>query len=369
MVAGQLPLPAMMSSEDMDNSDSVLSLEEGRKIWLSGGRLKIVEAVYRRAFHSGDQSSAGPKLAFLLLQSGRFAEGDAILKDLGFACRLADSILKYETPESPVKLIPESEDLCFVLDDFVRDREAEVLKKVFSDIQSTYWTCHGYSVEPPSPYFSYLIPLADCDKLGMIGGLVDRIRKTLLDWKPQLKNCTYCEMWAHNRPHATGHQLHFDSDNEGQDQLRHPVVSTVVYLSSEGGPTLVTNQRTTSQQLASHGWMSFPQEHRLVAFDGRVLHGVIPGRHEVSARRVSLMLAFWKKIDSRAGETPGAARPWPKDRVWAQELGQPIESTSDEHIGTRTGVVEARYIYQDLNGKPWTRRMGMPEYDQVYQGF
>ena len=45
-----------------------------------------------------------------------------------------------------------------------------------------------------------------------------------------------------------------------------------------GGPTLVTEQRVSDGALATHGWTVFPRANRLVMFDGRLLHGVIPGR-------------------------------------------------------------------------------------------
>src|SRR4051812_969890 len=44
-------------------------------------------------------------------------------------------------------------------------------------------------------------------------------------------SATHAEWWAHCRPHASGHQLHFDSDDEGRGGVRNPSVSTVLYLS------------------------------------------------------------------------------------------------------------------------------------------
>jgi hypothetical protein len=34
--------------------------------------------------------------------------------------------------------------------------------------------------------------------------------------------------------HPSGHQLHFDSENEGRGGVRHPVASAVLYLSQGG---------------------------------------------------------------------------------------------------------------------------------------
>lgn len=119
-------------------------------------------------------------------------------------------------------------------------------------------------------------------------------------WPVCTSQAQWVEWWAHCRLHCSGHQLHFDSDNEarssfslanshvhhprfrcplqmplilsrqadgraiallwnitiivqGQGGVRNPVVSTVTYLSEEpiGGPTLVTDQLLTSHGLAA----------------------------------------------------------------------------------------------------------------------
>ncbi|KAL6759011.1 hypothetical protein V8C86DRAFT_3092264 [Haematococcus lacustris] len=84
------------------------------------------------------------------------------------------------------------------------------------------------------------------------------------------------------RPHTAGHQLHFDSANEGnegrQGAVSNPLVSSVLYLTDAvGGPTLVTPQRFMQTRMAQHGWLVAPRVNRLTVFDGEVLHGVIPG--------------------------------------------------------------------------------------------
>lgn len=99
----------------------------------------------------------------------------------------------------------------------------------------------------------------------------------------------------------TGHQLHYDSDDEGQGGIRNPIFTSVLYLnpntssssidtqsgtggssgdslcgSSEqsfiGGPTLVTDQ-VLGGGLATKGWLSYPAVNRFTMFDGRYLHG------------------------------------------------------------------------------------------------
>jgi hypothetical protein len=110
--------------------------------------------------------------------------------------------------------------------------------------------------------------------------------------------------------------MHFDSDNEGAGAVQNPIVSSVLYLSGNGigGPTLVTDQAFNATELALRGWMVHPAVGRLTLFDGKVLHGVIPGRRPSpvpGAHRVTFMVAFWRDIRCRprADGLPGASQP------------------------------------------------------------
>ena len=103
----------------------------------------------------------------------------------------------------------------------------------------------------------------------------------------------FVEVWAHSRPYFTSHQLHFDTAREGLG-LR-PVCSTVAYLTKAGGPTLVT-QQMRPEGAVKGGFLVEPEEGRVSCFDGRLLHGVLPGGREEGGERVTLMCAFWKEV-------------------------------------------------------------------------
>ena len=93
---------------------------------------------------------------------------------------------------------------------------------------------------------------------------------------PHAAHAKRAEWWAHCRPHGTGHQLHFDSDDEGRAGVRNPIVSCALYLTSGiGGPTLVTDQAIGSARLAQRGWATLPHTNRLLMFNGKFLHGVV----------------------------------------------------------------------------------------------
>ncbi|KAL3913917.1 MAG: hypothetical protein SGARI_000405 [Bacillariaceae sp.] len=207
-------------------------------------------------------------------------------------------------------------------------------------------------------------------------------------------------------------------------------MSTILYLNSTentnvGGPSLITNQLLSSKSLTNtQGWLAFGKPRRMVAFDGKVLHGVIPGKGFVKdtvdvedddavelgsgdddsgdsaerttststssrpqqqkpRRRVTLMLAFWKDIKIRPSNTPGAARPWPipnddnnsnsKNDVipsWATKLNAKVDDTSTATPPSCTWAqpVSIGNVYEDLEGRPLSNNT-MPEYEQVFQGF
>ena len=377
---------ATLATESMD------LLARARKLWLSpDADMEEVERLYREvltdkgiARHHGASDNAAAagyeRLALILCQSGRSKEVSSILGSLGYACRLSSLVLDYPTildtssSPTPTEQEPKAKLPCHILDNFLTSGELKILQDVFLDPGASYWVDHNYQVEPPSPYFSYLIPLSKAnDDFGFIGRIVLKCLHHLKSKFPHLSKSTSVEMWAHNRPHASGHQMHFDSDNEGMGGVRNPIMSTILFLTDgTGGPSLVTNQKLAHGQLATKGWLSSSKEKRLVAFDGQVLHGVVPGKgYSGPGRRVTLMFAFWKKIKVREGG--GAAQAFTNDTAaWAVSLKRDylVDAEHDETPGpTEVKPFEVKPIYETLDGEAWNRGMGFPEYDKVFQGF
>jgi hypothetical protein len=262
---------------------------------------------------------------------------------------------------------------CCIYDHVLSPLELEILQQVFGNPNASYWTEHNYSVEPPSPYFSYILNIGNNHgtndrmddhgtyKDGMLYHLIQKLQILLKPHFSNITDATSVELWAHNRPTSTGHQFHFDSDNEGCTSIiRNPIVTCVLYLNGGehekggGGPSIVTTQRLASRSLAESGWACPPRIGRMLALDGKVLHGVIPGKIEESPddddnnnnngsnprRRVTVMLAFWRRI--RIRDQPGAAAcAWPttmsstssssssSSSLWATQLLDPV-TTQDE---------------------------------------
>lgn len=190
---------------------------------------------------------------------------------------------------------------------------------------------------------------------------------------PEVAEAAYAEWWAHSRLHANGHKLHYDYVEE-QGIKRHPIVSTVCYLTDScGGPTLVTDQRMSAPQ-AAKGWVVAPRLNRLLVFDGSLLHCVLPGlvppdhdespckrqRSDADAsagaegRRLTFMVAFWKQdphappfptVDGQTDQRrkglrkrkKNVAKQWPKTFVAALPQAQ-LAADSHKSGGTTVRV-------------------------------
>ena len=231
------------------------SCMEARQRWLANDNLDMIETTFRnalmatktirtkegkrkkvQALSKKDYRSAAERMALLLCQSDRAIRAKPGLERLGFSCRLASQILNYPfvaSSKQDSRLFQQCP--CRIYDHFLTKKELQHLQSAFSDPMASYWVDHRYEVEPPSPYVSYLIHRNDFHHYGFIGSLMKKVHQHLIQDFPKLKAATTVEMWAHNRPHASGHQLHFDSDNEGQDGVRNPILSTILYLTGDAG--------------------------------------------------------------------------------------------------------------------------------------
>ena len=88
---------------------------------------------------------------------------------------------------------------------------------------------HSYDDET-SGFFSYVHSL---DEEGVVVEAARRFAKLFARAVPAIAEATGIEWWTHRRPHGAGHQLHFDSADEGAgaDGPEHPLCSVVLYLS------------------------------------------------------------------------------------------------------------------------------------------
>lgn len=266
-----------------------------------------------------------------LAQRRRIPELDARLSEAGFLFRLATPILSYPTEYNGLRAAAAgntrhagADGRVCVLDSALDERFIASMRGALGP-EAPFWTETGYLAGDVG-YFSFVHRLgAEAQGHGGAGAagfsvmdqLISAIRALMAARFPALAEAQYAEWWAHNRAHEHSHQLHFDSADEGAGGVRNPIISTVLFLEAAGGPTLVTAQARDSTALAQHGWLAYPRVNRLVAFDGSLLHCVVPGRatQRSERRRVTVMVSFWRRLDvrdeHRAGDHLGPAKVLP----------------------------------------------------------
>jgi methyl-CpG-binding domain protein 4 len=326
----------------------------------------------------------GGQLALSLCQRGANEDASDLLEFLGYSRRLSEEVLRY-AEEGARERAPE--DVARVYDDALDARALRFLGDAFARRgASTFWIAHDYYA-PETGFFSYVhdVPSRRENKMDAV---VDMVKDVASRAFPGVKRARYAEWWAHSRPHTDGHQLHFDSHDEGLGEVRHPICSAVVFVDGCcGGPTLVTNQKDTSAELASRAWLVYPKTGRVAVFNGDYLHGVVPGRvaddgfdpEFASRRRITLMISFWEDMDVHHSWTPaGSARPFPPRDAPGVSWRSRFDFAADDDFAAEAAVgVEVLPVVVE---RPWDRvrrddgdddddASALPAYDDCFQGF
>lgn len=139
--------------------------------------------------------------------------------------------------------------------------------------------------------------------------------------------------------------FHFDRDEhvwEDEGVMKHPFLSSILYISEAGGPTLVVDQRCDErhQQLIPAepmgGTIFEVEANSWATFDGRLLHGVcnhaqsqrrVPDLEldeldeNSETRRITLLVNFWEKEIKDAGSMSAKLG---REEAWA--YGSPLAS-------------------------------------------
>ena len=340
-------------SEWMGDYDATVPLISASESTIKQAKLMRDEGKHAEALSllqlialDGDTDSkqmAHYELAVLHSQLGNQVEADRHLSSLGFILKLTNSIFT-PTVNSHVTEMSKKERLeasmrskksnpVVTFDDVLPASLLQPLIAAFSP-SSVFWSEHEY---PTQEFFSYNIRNDDKDSL--IKQVSEYVRPLLeshfIDMKTASSACSV-EWWCHRRDKSSAfaHQLHFDLDENAlkgyktsikpkkidgkflpnsrrgkevsiRDDL-HPVVSAVLYLRGKNGaPTLVTDQTLDADSVASQAWLCHPAENRLLAFDGKLLHGVVPFLPTTSAGstdvedpdqyRITIMMGWWAK--------------------------------------------------------------------------
>ena len=321
------------------------------------GRHIVAVNLLEYVANSGDQVSkqvAAYELAVLHSQLGNHAAADVYLQRLDFSIKLANSILCPEKLKMKLGRGNQSGKSCPATDRTIHKAVVtfdnvlpayllQPLQAAFSP-SSPFWTQHNY---PTDEFFSYNVKQNGASSL--MTQLVDHLTPLIMGRFPKFQapspGCSM-EWWCHMRDNTSGfaHQLHFDLDeaalrdyNTGERNGRtlkgtkkqeggirnmlHPSISAVLYLSEQddAAPTLVTDQTLDAGSVASEAWLCHPAQNRLLLFDGKFLHGVVPflpsteksaskTNKAPSKPRITLMMGFWEKEFSNSKVDSNSAR-------------------------------------------------------------
>jgi hypothetical protein len=275
----------LASSSSSSSSTSLLNASRCVKR-VAPADVSTAEALLRAAAASNDAGDAGAvaaadaELALLLCQEGRDDDARAILARRGFRYRLSREVLRYDREEDEedekddvAEAIATHSKHVRVFDDAVPVAMLRRLREAFRP-SSSFWREHAYG-RSDCGFFSYvheLPPIGDGTTepppLNVMDVVVRHAWRIARLAFPACATATRAEWWAHARPHACGHQMHFDSDDEGarasrggkNDAIRHPICSVVIFVNGRsGGPTLVTDQTPSSRRLARRGWLAAPK--------------------------------------------------------------------------------------------------------------
>lgn len=327
------------------------------------------------------------KLGLVYAQSGRDQELKELLSSNSFTHRLSRTVLNYNQllqhyQQHKSSEISAGSDYREYLSCFDNVLQNDVLEKMhtFFSPNSRFWTFHNYNEFESTGYFSYLYNV-DQDPSNFVEQVINSIFVLLKIKNPRVASrIKKAEWWAHCRPHCMGHQMHYDSENEGKGTVRHPVLSTVLYLSNNkiGGPTFVTNQLLTDQTLANRGWMVFPQQNRLAVFDSNYLHGVVPGQGvttDASARRITFMIGFWDEIQAIESPGHGASRNLPNAGTdadsWLRDIQIDTSIFGDQlllHPVEAEPPISVSSVWQSIDGTE-LESLSLPLYERCFQGF
>ena len=115
---------------------------------------------------------------------------------------------------------------------------------------------------------------------------IERAIDHLEQYIQPIKSCTNiigAEWWIQDKEVTAGIDFHYDKD-EGlaslKRRMKHPSVSTVTYLTSEGAPTVILRQITPDGNrnipaIPSFGYISFPVTNMHITYSGSLQHGVL----------------------------------------------------------------------------------------------
>ncbi len=100
------------------------------------------------------------------------------------------------------------------------------------------------------------------------------------------------EVWWRAQNADSGYRYHFDRDEAVHDHVISPPWSSILYLSDEGGETIVAETRANRIHPPRSVIGIQPRRARFAVFSGELFHGVRPGAASIEPR-LALFINWW----------------------------------------------------------------------------
>jgi hypothetical protein len=182
--------------------------------------------------------------------------------------------------------------------------------------------------------------------------LFEQVIQHLRRFVPEGDEMIGAEWWFRATTTDTGFPFHFDRDEGIRRSIVSPVLSSILYLSNAGGPTVIVDATPTRRSAPNAAIAIAPRPGRFGMFPGTLLHGVLPGRPD-RWPRVTMLINWWRSVPRmecapKLARTP-ASRRWRVDVERARTSVAALESIEPSRL-------LAKAAWRDLIAKQATYR-------------
>ena len=129
------------------------------------------------------------------------------------------------------------------------------------------------------------------------------------------------EFWVQSRSQTENINFHYDKDESiasNKHYLVHPILSTVLYLTDEGSPTVILNQTSPDGNIEipivpQQGYFIYPKKNRYMIFAGDLQHGVCgtcnyylmnDKKRKNDKKRITLLVNWWDQKPEEPNTRP-----------------------------------------------------------------
>ena len=291
------------------------------------------------------------------------------LAGMGYTFKLIDALLQNNFVHDRVEVgLPIKDDNSVpqyvgVIDNVFPPKVMTYISNLFAR-ESPFWKENLYG-SPSKGYFSFQSKkFKDSTKQkATFLNILHHIWNTTARKFPKVKKAKYCEWWAHSRRHTSGHTLHYDYVVDKGKIPRHPIVSSIFFVSANCGNATLVSDQTMKNERTTEACLLMPNSNRLACFDGKHLHCVLPGvgptPNNSEERRVTMMVAFWEESPNAAKMEEANGKEWSR-LFHAQDkaANEALRASKGDCSVNPKGIV---YLDKVVEAIPSKIRSGQPQ--------